>query len=151
MQNNQATKRTLAALSVSLTLFALLFAICLPSLFKPNDFYTPSAVTSSAPPHSTEENGVSYVGQGMTVTSYTEKTSRGDTARIEVSASDGAVIEISAYYASGKSSASVFKPKTVADGKAVWEWKVPESTTASSIRIVLRSEGCYATFRIGLR
>lgn len=149
MNDNVKYERALVALAVSLSLFLLLSAFCLPTLIKRDNFYSLSAVAPNGVTQRTE-NGVSYVGQGMTVISFTEKTSKGSVACVKAAAPDDTVIDISAYYASGKSSSSVFEPKTVADGATVWEWRVPKSTTADSIRIVLRTETCYATFRIDL-
>ena len=150
MQDNVSLRRTVTALLISLTIFILLLAASLTFLITPDTAYYPSAVTPIGYSEASVENGVTYIGSGFRVSERTERVAKGQTAKVILTTTDTEEIEISVYYASGKSSSSVFIPKSAENGKISWEWNVPERTTADTIRIVLRGADTYATFKIDI-
>lgn len=148
MQNN--VKRSLLAGIISFTLFIAL----LVAYFLMQDAPTP--VTNVPDGENTnanvfESDGVTYVGDGFEISEYTHAVKKGETAKITASSEKKAKLEISVYYASGKSTSSVFSPKTVdKDASVEWKWTVPSNTSASKIRVVIRSGDTYATLYIDL-
>ena len=97
-----------------------------------------------------EVNGVKYVGNGLLVADYTKTVCRGEKASITALAENGTDIEIYAYYKSGISTSSVFKPINATYGAATWVWTVPKTSSSDTIRIVLRTSSSYATFDISV-
>lgn len=96
----------------------------------------------------TEKDGIRYIGQGFSVADYTKTVSRGEKASVTVLADSEVIIDIRAYYKSGRSVSEIFSPKRATDGSATWVWTVPKASTSDKIRIVLRTESSYATFDI---
>lgn len=148
MQNNVVKRSLLALVCAALTAISLFAAFCLP--VESEDIY-------DVPPHSTESaptayeiDGVTYIGSGFAVTDYTCTVERGKTAIIAADAPAGTEIDIRAYYASGKSSASAFTAKVSENGTVTWSWRVPKNSSSELIRIVLRSTDTYATFNVQL-
>ena len=143
MQNN-VVKALLLTLLPSILLCTLLFVIfCLP-FPKREMIYLSDAVVGHEQ-ELTEQNGVTYIGSGFSVTELTRTVERGEKAKITVSAENGTEIDIFVYYRSGLSKNDALVSKSVAGGKASWEWKIPSSSSSSSVRVVLRSNNTYAT------
>jgi hypothetical protein len=101
--------------------------------------------------HTKSNDGVTYVGDGFEITEYTHSVKRGEIATVTVVAEKEDTLDISVYYASGKSSASVFSPKTVGKASsAEWKWTVPVNITVNKIRVVIRSSDTYAILYIDI-
>ena len=146
MQNN--VKRTLIALAVSTILFiSIVFTYFFIADANNNTVALPD--TPDVTLQMTELDGVQYVGNGFEILEYTKSVQKGSNAKIVASSNGEAQLDISVYYASGKSASKVFSEKNVsADTDAVWEWTVPKASTTDSIRVVIRSRDTYATFYI---
>ena len=96
-----------------------------------------------------DSDNVRYLLPSFTVTGYSGSVSKGETAYINISSEYRNEISISVFYASGKSTSSVFVPKTPDDnGNVSWSWKIPASTSYEKIRVVLRSDTGYAELYI---
>ena len=152
MQNNVEKERlTLIALAVALAVFLLLAGAFILMLEPREEYiYVSEASGYSSLPSETRD-GVSYLGTELSVTEYTKTVRRGEKARISVLAQAETDVWISVYYESGKSSSKVFVPKTASpEQHAEWEWTVPSGSTSEKVRVVLRSDNCYATFDIEL-
>jgi hypothetical protein len=146
MQDNVKSPSVRVALLIAiLTFFIMLIPFAL-TVKRDHAEYVPDV--SGGNISITEKDGIKYVGSGLTVANYTKTVTRGEKASVKVFAENGTVIDIDAYYKSGKSTSAVFNPITVTSGTAYWEWTVPSSSTSDKIRIVLRSESSYATFDI---
>lgn len=146
MQNN--VKRKLLSAAVSLTVFLMLvFTLCLPSSATVTVDVAPSEQVEFK---KTEADGVVYVGeQDFFVKDYNYTTNKGGAVSISVGAYVDTEVSITVYYASGASTSSVFVPKTATPTEdAVWEWKLHPNVSLPEIRIVLRSESCYAQLYI---
>ncbi len=146
MQNN--VKRSLLAGVFSVVLLAALLIAYFLTLNEPTPVIDIPSQDSEGI-NTKSSDGVTYVGNGFEIVEYTHSVKKGETAKITVSAEDESELDISVYYTSGKSTASVFSSKTVnKDTSAEWKWTVPSTTTADEIRIVIRSSDTYATLYI---
>ena len=147
MQDNVSRKRIFAALTVSVSVL-LISLLLLCFLKTPESAFHPDPLAEADSADVREENGVTYIGYGFTVTEFSESVKKGERAKITLTTEASEKISISVYYASGKSSSSVFVPKAAENGYVSWEWTVPKNTTADTVRIVLRGADTYATFNI---
>ncbi len=146
MQNN--VKHSLISLISAVLVFILLFGIFLLSGSGSAAIGVKEVAASDI--SFSKENGTTYIGSSFTVSDYTAEVGRGEKAKITVSAESGTLLDISVYYASGKSESRAFDPKTAESGFTSWEWTVPKNSTANVIRVVIRSADTYATFSINV-
>jgi hypothetical protein len=146
MQNN--VKRSLLSATVSVLMLAILtLAYFLTLDFGISASSVPDTVNQNV--NITDINGVKYLGNGFEISEYTRSVKKGETAKITVSSENNISLNISVYYASGKSTSSVFSPKTVdKNTNAEWKWTVPSNSSTDKIRVVIRSADTYATLYI---
>lgn len=148
MQDTVSSRRILIAIIAALAVFSAVTGAIVALFYAKDEPFRPEP-TSSEAAEIYEENGVRYLGDGFAVSGFTASAARGESASVTVTAVNETKISIEVYYDSGKSTSSVFTPKTASgNGDAVWEWHIPKSTTTSEIRVVLRSADTYATFNI---
>ena len=149
MQDNVKTPSVRLALLSAILTFAVMFFPFALTVNENQTAFVPD-VDFAGNISITEKDGVKYVGSGLLVADYTEAVTRGEKASVTAFAENGTVIDIKAYYKSGKSEAAVFKPITATQGAVCWEWTVPKTSTSDKIRIVLRTESSYASFDIAI-
>ncbi len=144
-------KRNLIAFFCAVTVFAVAVVYTVSDITEQKPIYALQKHIPQKEAPITVCDGVRYVGNGFTVAKHQESAQKGETVSVTVSAESKTKIEIAVYYASGKSEASVFSEKTASpDSDAVWEWKISKNTTSKAVRIVLRSNTGYASFKISL-
>lgn len=142
MQDN--VKAHLKNLLVSFSVFIISIIL----LFLPGDSRKVSDVGYALPKNFIKhvENGVTYYGErDFTVSYYTTHSGNGLPAIVSVSSETNPTVSIWVFYNSGQSKSSVFTPKSADHlGNATWLWTIPQKTSTERIRVVLRSENCYA-------
>ena len=153
MQDTVSSRRILIAIIAALAVFSAVTGAIVALFYAKDKPFRPEP-TSSEAAEIYAENGVRYLGDGsavsgFAVSGFTASAARGESASVTVTAVNETKVSIEVYYDSGKSTSSVFTPKTASgNGDAVWEWHIPKSSTTSEIRVVLRSADTYATFNI---
>ena len=150
MQGNVTLKRILTAGAVSLCVLLFLLGMCVADIYGASDSVTVNAVRLRDFDLRTED-GVDYIGQGFRVAGYTDSVMKGGSVDVTVSAQVPTNLSISVYYPSGKSTSDALTNKTARDGNpAKWSFRVPSTIKANELRVVIRSDTGYATFRIAV-